>query len=96
MPALFIADQQEVTDPETMKVYSGRVAATVEQYGGKFVCRGGDPEVIEGDWPVRRIIILEFADRAAFRAWYDSPEYADLKAMRLSSSRSNVIVVDSA
>ncbi|MEE2655821.1 MAG: DUF1330 domain-containing protein [Pseudomonadota bacterium] len=94
MVAYFIADQQEVTNPEVMKTYSAGVAATIEQYGGKFVCRGGDPEVVEGEWPVRRIIILEFSDRAALKSWYDSPEYADLKAMRFSSSRSNAIIVD--
>ncbi len=94
MVAYFIADQQEVTDPETMKAYSTRVAATIEQYGGKFSVRGGDPEILEGDWPVRRVIILEFEDRTAIKAWYDSPEYAELKAMRLASSRSNAIIVD--
>ena len=47
MVAYFIADQQEVTDPETMKAYSTRVAATIEQYGGKFSVRGGDPEILE-------------------------------------------------
>ena len=74
--------------------YSAGVVATIEQYGGKFVCRGGDPELIEGDWPAKRVIIIEFADRAALRAWYDSPEYADLKAMRIASSRGNIIAVD--
>ncbi len=94
MVAYFIADQQEVTDPEMMKTYSAGVAATIEQYGGKFSVRGGDPEILEGDWPVRRVIILEFEDRAAIKAWYDSPEYEELKAMRLASSRSNAIIVD--
>ena len=94
MVAYFIADQQEVTNPEVMKTYSAGVAATIEQYGGKFVCRGGDPEVVEGEWPVRRIIVLEFSDRAALKSWYDSPESADLKAMTFSSSRSNAIIVD--
>ncbi|MBT5049726.1 MAG: DUF1330 domain-containing protein [Rhodospirillaceae bacterium] len=96
MGAYFIADQREVTDPDTMKTYSAGVAATVEQYGGTFVCRGGDPEVIEGDWPAKRVIIIEFADRAALKAWYDSPEYADLKAMRIASSSANIIAVDGA
>ena len=96
MVAYFIADQQEVTDPETMKTYSAGVAATIEQYGGKFAVRGGDPEVLEGGWAVRRVIILEFKDRAALKAWYDSPEYADLLKMRLASSRSNAIIVDGA
>jgi len=50
MVAYFIADQQEVTDPETMKTYSAGVAATIEQYGGKFAVRGGDPEVLLKAW----------------------------------------------
>jgi uncharacterized protein (DUF1330 family) len=94
MAAYFIVDQQGVSDPETMKIYAAGVGATVTQYGGKFVVRGGDPETIEGDWPARRIIMLEFPDRAALKAWYDSPDYADLKGMRLASSSANVIAVD--
>ncbi len=96
MAAYFIVDQQGVSDPETMKTYRAGVAATIEQYGGLFVVRGGDPETIEGDWPAKRIFMIEFADRAALMAWYDSSEYADLKAMRIASSSANIIAVDGA
>ena len=96
MSAYFIVDQQGITDPETMKTYSAGVGATVDRYGGKFVVRGGDPATIEGDWPAKRIIMIEFPDRAALTAWYDSPEYADLKAMRIASSNANIIAVDGA
>ena len=94
MAAYLIVDQKGITDPETMKTYAAGVVATVEQYGGTFIVRGGDPETIEGDWPAKRIIMIEFADRAALKAWYDSPEYADLKAMRIASSNANLIAVD--
>lgn len=94
MSAYFIVDNLGVTDPDTMKTYGAGVGATIEQYGGKFVVRGGDPETIEGDWPAKRIIMIEFADRAALKAWYDSPEYAELKAMRIASSNANIIAVD--
>ena len=94
MSTYLIVDQKGITDPETMKTYAAGVVATVEQYGGKFIVRGGDPEVIEGDWPAKRIIMIEFADRAALKAWYESPEYADLKAMRIASSNANLIAVD--
>ena len=94
MSTYLIVDQKGITDPETMKTYAAGVVATVEQYGGKFIVRGGDPETIEGDWPAKRIIMIEFADRAALKAWYDSPEYADLKAMRIASSNANLIAVD--
>ena len=96
MAAYFIVDQQGVSDPDTMKTYSAGVAATVEQFGGLFVVRGGDPETLEGSWPAKRIVVIEFADRAALMDWYDSPEYADLKAMRIASSSANIIAVDGA
>jgi uncharacterized protein (DUF1330 family) len=96
MSAYFIVDQIEVTDPDTMKTYSAGVMDTVRDYGGKPVVRGGDFEVREGDWQPRRIIVLEFPDMERLKTWYDGPEYADLKAMRLASSRSNAIMVEGA
>ena len=94
MSAYFVADQLEITDLGTMNSYRSRVAATVEQYGGKFVVRGGNPETIEGIWSAKSIIILEFKDRDALLAWYNSDEYVDLKIMRIASSKANIIIVD--
>jgi len=94
MPAYFIVDQLEVTDPETMKQYGAGVSETVKNAGGRMIVRGGDFEVVEGDYQPRRLIIIEFPDMAALKGWYDGPAYADLKKMRLSSSRANAVMVD--
>ncbi len=96
MSAYLLVDQQGVTDPETMKTYAAGVGATIEQHGGNILVRGGDPETLEGDWSAKLIVVIEFADRAALKAWYESPEYADLKAMRIASSSANLIAVDGA
>ncbi len=94
MAAYFISDQQEVTDPDTLKTYTAGVMATVNQYGGKVIVRDSDPEGVEGDWNPKRVIILEFSDKAALKAWYDSPEYSDLLKLRLASARGNAMMVD--
>lgn len=94
MAAYFIVDVREVTDPDTMKDYSGRVGATIAKYNGKPLVRGGAFEVVEGDYQPRRMIILEFSDMATLKAWYDSDDYAELKEMRKSSSSSNIIAVE--
>ena len=96
MAAYFIVDQLEVTDREGMKPYMEGVAATIEQYGGRFIVRGGDFEPKEGDWAPKRVIVLEFPDMATLNAWYDSPEYTPLKEIRLACSRSNAIMVEGA
>ena len=57
MPAYAIAGI-EVTEPEAYAAYARGVPATLEPYGGRFVVRGGALEVIEGQWPAARTVIL--------------------------------------
>lgn len=94
MTAYYITHRVTDGDAETMALYSSRVDATFEPYGGRKIVRGGDPEMIEGDWDIDRMTIIRFPDRASLKAWYDSPEYADLKAMRHSVMQANAIAVD--
>ena len=49
MTAYLIADIT-ITDPEGFKEYQQAVPAIVEKHGGRYIVRGGDPEVLEGDW----------------------------------------------
>ena len=52
---------------------------SVARHGGRFIVRGGEMEVLEGDWDTRRIVVIEFPDMAAARGWYESEDYAPLK-----------------
>lgn len=94
MAAYFIADQQEVTDPDTLKTYGAGVMATLSQYGGKVIVRDSAPEGVEGDWDPKRIIIVELADKAALKAWYGSPEYSELLKLRLASAKGHAMMVE--
>lgn len=94
MAAYFISDQQEVTDPDTLKKYGAGVMDTVNQCGGKVIARDSSPEGVEGEWDPKRVIIVEFADKAALKAWYNSPEYAQLLKLRLASARGNAMMVE--
>jgi uncharacterized protein (DUF1330 family) len=46
MPAYVIA-QVEVTDPELFAQYGAQVPATIEQYGGRYLVRGGQTEALK-------------------------------------------------
>jgi uncharacterized protein (DUF1330 family) len=74
MPAYFVVEL-EITNPTAMEPYRAAVPATITQYGGRFLTRAGATELIEGGPEPKRIVILEFADTAACKRWYDSPEY---------------------
>jgi len=53
MPAYIIVDI-EITDPGGYEEYKKLAGATVENYGGKYIVRGGAVETLEGDWKAHR------------------------------------------
>src|SRR5437867_760280 len=67
MPAYFIAEI-ELTNSAEYEPYRTAVPATIAQYGGRYLSRGGAAELIEGGPEPKRIVILEFADTAAPKA----------------------------
>lgn len=93
MAAYVIADL-EVTDPARFAEYRQRVPATLAAYGGRFLVRGGEHEVAEGNWRPRRLVVLEFPSLAQARRWYESEEYREPKTMRLAASNTNLVFVD--
>ena len=93
MPAYLIADV-EVTDAAGYADYSRDIVATVEAFGGRYLVRGGRTEVLEGDWSPRRVVVIEFPDAAQLRAWYGSPAYAPLIALRQRTANSRLLMVE--
>jgi len=93
MPAYFVVEL-EITDSAAMEPYRSAVGATIAQYGGRFVTRGGTTELIEGGPEPKRIVILEFADAAAVKRWYNSPEYQKILPDRLANSTGRGFIVE--
>ena len=94
--AAYLIGDIEVTDPDTYERYRAGVPATVAAFGGKYLVRGAEAEVAEGTWSPNRLVVLEFESMERLKAWYDSPEYADLKKLRQSASKGNLIFADGA
>ena len=93
MPAYILAEV-EVTNPAGYESYRPLAGASVAQYGGKFVIRGGKAELIEGSKDPARIVVIEFPDTDAAKRWYNSPEYQDALKIRLANSTGRVILVE--
>jgi len=84
----------DITDSAGFAEYRKLAPATISAFGGRFLTRGGATEVLEGEWIPSRLVILEFADVAAIKAWYGSPEYRQLLELRKRTAKSDFIVID--
>ncbi len=91
MSVYFIV-QEQIKDAAGMAEYGplARAAAST----GKVIAAGA-PTVIEGDWHGDRIVVMEFPDEAAFRAWYDSPAYQTALKVRLAATDSRAALAQS-
>jgi len=93
MPAYVIADI-EITDPVGYEEYRRRVPATIAQYGGRYLARGGRAETLEGGWQPRRLVVIEFPTMSQARAWYESDEYREPRAIRHRCSEGQAVLVE--
>jgi len=93
MSAYLIADI-EVNDPTRYEDYKRMAAASVAEFGGTYVVRGGAAETLEGDWIPARVVVLRFPSLDQARAWWDSDRYASAKSLRHSAATSRIILVE--
>ena len=93
MPAYVIVET-DIHDPEQYEQYKAASPAAVADGGGRFVARGGELAVLEGDWHPPRLVILEFPDLEAAKAWYASDGYQEAKRLRDGAANLNIVGVE--
>jgi uncharacterized protein (DUF1330 family) len=88
----YVIAEIEVTDAALYEEYRKLAPATVAQYGGRFLVRGGAVETKEGAGSHGRLVVLEFPSVEQARRWYHSPEYAPALAIRLKAASAKLLI----
>ena len=73
--------------------YVAGLPDVLRKFGGRYVTRGGQTELMEGS-AKSRAVVLEFPSYDAAMACYRSPEYAKLKALRKACADADLIVIE--
>lgn len=93
MPAYVIA-HIDVKDPVQYEDYKKMSPVSIQQFGGRFIARGGRVEVLEGEWQPKRLVLLEFPSVEQARKWWASDEYAPAKALRQATSVGEMVIIE--
>ena len=94
--AAYVLAEIEITNPVGYKEYTTHVPATIAKYGGRFLVRGGAAEVLEGEWPQRRRVLIEFPSMDTAKKWWNSPDYEKPKALRRANSTGRLLLLEGA
>jgi uncharacterized protein (DUF1330 family) len=92
--AAYVIVEVDIKDAQLFAEYGKGVPATIAQYGGKYLVRGGKSETKEGGWAPPRVVVLEFPSMDQARKWYDSAQYKPLLEMRLKAASSKMVFVE--
>jgi uncharacterized protein (DUF1330 family) len=92
--AAYVIVEIDVTDTVGYEEYKAAAAPTIAAGGGRYIVRGGDIEVLEGDPPLGRTVVLEFPTMELARAWYRSDEYTASRRIREATATSRMYLVD--
>ena len=92
----YLLVQGKVTDREGFKAYSAALPPVYRKYGGEYLALVPAPlvEVMEGPAEERSVVLARFPSRAAARAFWDSPEYAEARKLRAGKGTFFVTILD--
>ncbi len=86
--------QLRIHDRERYGRYMARFMPVLEKYNGKLLAADETPRVLEGEWWDRnKVVLMQFADANAFRAWATSPEYTEIAEDRKAGADAVVLLI---
>jgi uncharacterized protein (DUF1330 family) len=91
--AAYVIVETDITDPERYEQYKAASPSAIAAGGGRFLVRGGELAVLEGDWQPTRLVMLEFEDLASAKRWYESDAYQEAKKLRVGAAHLRVVAV---
>ena len=93
MPVYIIA-QISIHDRAGYDTYSQGFLEIFVRYQGELLAVSETPEVVEGEWPYTRTVLIRFPSTEEARRWYASPEYQAIAQHRFRASTGNAVVIE--
>ena len=85
--------QLRIHDRPLYNRYLERFMDVLKKHNGRLLAADDSPRVLKGDAQMDKVVVLSFADEAAFRAWGASPEYIEISKDRDASSDATILFV---
>jgi uncharacterized protein (DUF1330 family) len=89
----YVLAQLTIDDRARYDRYAARFLDVLARFEGRLLAADESPEVLEGEWGHRKVVLIEFKDRAEAERWASSPEYRAIAVDREASTVATVLAV---
>jgi uncharacterized protein (DUF1330 family) len=83
-----------IHDPEEYRKYLDGFMKAFNPFKGKILVATDEVDVLEGEWPQARTIVMEFPSRDMAMAWYQSDDYRKLSEHRIQAAKTNMVLLE--
>ena len=73
--------------------YQARFMEVFRRFRGRLLAADESPVVLEGHWPMNKLVLMSFPDESAFREWAESPAYQEISKDRKAGADAVVLLV---
>lgn len=92
---VYVIAQISITDRGVYNRYQARFLDVFRQFKGELLAADESPQVVEGEWPREKVVLMKFPDRGSFEEWAYSPAYQEIVKDRYAGSEAVVLLVKS-
>ena len=92
--SVYIIAQISIHDRAEYNRYADGFLEVFARYKGELLVVSEHAQVVEGEWPYTRTVLIRFPSADEARRWYDSPEYQAIAQHRFRGAKANVVIVD--
>ncbi len=90
----YVIIELTIFDEEEIKKYKELAPATIKDFEGEIIVRGGEKIILEGNWNPQRLVILKFPSVKKAKAWWNSELYKEVSFFRTRAARTNMIILE--
>ena len=95
MSKAYVLVDTKISNSKNYEIYKSKAKPIAEKFGGKYLTRGGEMDVVQSDlWSPTRLVLVEFPSIDSARAFHNSEDYADVKKLRLENAESTLVILE--
>ena len=90
----YLLGQITINDKDQYKKYDSKIGDIIEDFGGKYLMKGGFRVVKEGKPSWQRDVLVEFKDVETAQRFFSSKKFKDISKFRKAGSDGFLILVN--
>ena len=90
----YVLAQLTIHDRARYDRYAAQFLDVLNRFNGRLLAADESPDVLEGDWPFQKVVLIEFQDQSEAVRWAESADYRRIAVDREASTIATVLLVD--